>query len=241
MFEKVLKNNSPKTILFFIWSFSVIISALLTIIIIRYTKDENYLLALSISCSVATVASLLTSIPLILIHDKTIKLKDEIIKLSKIDGLTKLTNRTSFMEFFDELMKGVTGNEDNIGVIMFDLDNFKKINDSYGHFAGDAVLVEVGKIVLQLVSQEYLSARFGGEEFIVAVNKIDTGLFAEQIREKLDTHIIYNGEKINFTASVGAVHCTNCNMHGDDLINIADNNLYKAKHSGKNCVSIEYI
>jgi diguanylate cyclase (GGDEF)-like protein len=243
MFLKISKKYSMWVWVFLIWFFSVIISALLTIIIIKLSSNKDYLLGVIIACIVATVASLATAIPSLLRNKKIIRMKDKIIELSRKDGLTKLYNRTYFMELYTELIEKTLRNNTSITVIIFDLDHFKNINDTYGHIAGDEVLENVGYIVKEILPTE-LSGRFGGEEFIVVLNKInkkDSQIIAKRIREKLDNNISYNGKEIQFSVSVGAAYCNNNYLDADTLIKIADDNLYKAKKLGRNNVSFQDI
>ena len=244
MFEKLVRKHSVQMVIFFIWFISVLISGLLTLFIMRITLDENYMIALIIACSAATVASLSTSIPTTLVYKKIIKMKDEIIKLSKIDGLTKLLNRTSFMELYEQLVKVSIEKQDSLAVIIFDLDHFKRINDFYGHAGGDKVLERVGTIIKQLLPKQELIGRFGGEEFIVVLHEVtkdEAGVIGERIRLELNSSIIYNEKEINFTVSVGIVHTSHCNLDTDSLIKIADDNLYIAKRNGRNNTSIEHV
>ncbi|MCT4686113.1 GGDEF domain-containing protein [Vallitalea sp.] len=244
MFEKIVRKHSVQMVIFFIWFFSVVISGLLTLLIKRITTNENYRNAITIACSAATVASLSTSVPTSLVYKKIIKMKDEIIKLSKIDGLTKLLNRTSFMELYEQLVKCSIEKQDSLAVIIFDLDHFKRINDSYGHAGGDKVLERVGTIIKQLLPEQELIGRFGGEEFIVVlhdVTKDESSVIGEKIRRELNSSIIYNEKEINFAVSVGIVHTSHCKLDTDSLIKIADDNLYIAKRNGRNNISIQYV
>jgi diguanylate cyclase (GGDEF)-like protein len=244
MFEKIIRKNSVQMVIFLIWFFSVLISALLTWVIIRMTMYKNYGVALTIACLAATVSSLATSIPPTLVYKRIINMKDEMIELSKIDGLTKLLNRTSFMKLYGQLVDECTEKQDSLSVMIFDLDHFKRINDSYGHAGGDKVLEEVGTIIKQLLPSQKLIGRFGGEEFIVVLSHItkeEAYTIGEKIRKGLDSSIIYNGRKIEFTVSVGIVYESHCKLDTDSLIKIADDNLYTAKKNGRNKISIRYV
>ena len=121
---------------------------------------------------------------------------------------------------------------------MIDIDNFKRINDTYGHDDGDKAIVGLSEILRTSTQQQDLVARFGGEEFCVALlAQNDEVAFEvmERIRKKVEEFSFpaHNGEKISFTVSIGLCRYE----EGEDInevINQADMNLYEAKNSGKN-------
>jgi len=126
-----------------------------------------------------------------------------------------------------------------ISVMMIDLDFFKKINDTYGHSAGDAVLVAVAN-TLKKHSRAYdLLIRFGGEEFTFVLLNCDQThavLIASRIREDIESlHVTHDGSApIPVTCSIGA--CSGINMNIEQMIQLADESVYKAKDAGRNCV-----
>lgn len=137
------------------------------------------------------------------------------------------------------------GNLRELAVVLFDLDNFKRVNDTYGHAVGDQVIKEFGGIILQCTRDTDVAVRYGGEEFILTVpcNDIQEqggAVVAERIRQKLaETPIdIGNGQTLNVTTSCGVAYCR-ATDNLDSLIQRADKNLYVAKHKGKNQVCIE--
>jgi diguanylate cyclase (GGDEF)-like protein len=236
-----MKNKPLWFIIFIIWFISSTMSVGITNLIISLTISRSYLLSNFIALSASTIISLLTSIPLVYFYSKVITMKNEIIDLSKFDNLTGLMNRASFIESYEQLIIDANLHHFSITVILFDLDHFKFVNDTFGHVAGDKVLIEVGKITSSLAQEEDLTGRFGGEEFIfVTKNKTkeEAKNIANKIRKNLDHLIQYENETIKFTVSVGAIHCEQCNLTSNELIKIADDNLYNAKENGRNRVSM---
>ncbi len=129
-----------------------------------------------------------------------------------------------------------------LSLLMIDIDDFKKINDSYGHATGDAVLREVAGVLRQTVRATDAACRVGGEEFLVILpneGAAGAAIAAERIRRAVSTRSMFGeGPAINVTVSVGAAH-RHMGMTGhDDLLRQADGALYAAKHSGKNRVYV---
>jgi two-component system cell cycle response regulator len=137
------------------------------------------------------------------------------------------------------------GNIRELAVVLFDLDNFKRVNDTYGHAVGDQVIKEFGSIIMQCTRDTDVAVRYGGEEFVLTVpcNDIQEqggAVVAERIRKRLaETPIdIGNGQTLHVTTSCGVAYC-HATDNLDSLIQRADKNLYVAKHKGKNQVCIE--
>jgi diguanylate cyclase len=160
---------------------------------------------------------------------------------SERDGLTGVHNRRAFDRFLGGLVEKNTVKEQSFTLLMLDIDDFKKINDTYGHLAGDGVLVSVANKCRQSIRGEDFLARYGGEEFalILPGASLRNGLKkAKQICETIAaTRYVLEGmqaeEALSLTVSVGVSAC----RRGDtaaSLIERADKALYQAKHSGKN-------
>ncbi len=151
---------------------------------------------------------------------------DQLKILSEMDQLTGLYNRRKIDELFTSCQKGTYST-----AILFDIDNFKRINDTYGHLVGDDILIELAKLVQQSVKETDYVIRWGGEEFLI-MTSIRSNL-AETLRKKISTHAFTNGIKIS--GSFGVAHCKDYE-NITDLLRTLDTNLYKAKENGKNCV-----
>lgn len=157
------------------------------------------------------------------------------------DALTGLLNRAATLERLAEELSRARRERTTLSVIMADLDGFKKINDTYGHLAGDDVLKEVARRILESVRSYDLVGRYGGEEIIIALPGCDKAgalSFAERIRAAIDGDPIETDEgRIHVTASLGVT--VSHNPHSTDLYPVvreADKALYRAKQHGRNCV-----
>jgi diguanylate cyclase (GGDEF)-like protein len=117
------------------------------------------------------------------------------------------------------------------------VDHFKKINDQYGHNAGDVVLIELAKIFSKNIRDQDCVARWGGEEFLFILPQTlakNAHVFAAKILDKLQGHLVaYQGKEIGVTVSMGIAQFSD-NQSIDEIINNADKYLYQAKNSGRN-------
>ncbi len=153
------------------------------------------------------------------------------------DYLTGLYNRRYFYESMQEYMESISQTGEQFAVAMVDIDNFKKINDQYGHDIGDKVIVQLADILRSGTSYRDLVSRFGGEEFCVVlknINRYSAGDILERIREEVASYtlVLENEEYIQFSVSIGATLHTEDTL--DETINLADMSLYNAKNNGKN-------
>jgi diguanylate cyclase (GGDEF)-like protein len=158
-----------------------------------------------------------------------------------VDALTGTHNKRYFIEFLDREMARCARYGRPLSLVMFDIDHFKKINDTHGHLAGDYALSTLAKVVSDTIRQEDVFARYGGEEFAVICRGIDlTGAvaFGERIRRCVDGQaFIYNGVDIKVTVSVGVAAVADVGMkEPSELIGAADDALYQAKRQGRNRV-----
>jgi diguanylate cyclase (GGDEF)-like protein len=157
------------------------------------------------------------------------------------DSLTRLWNRASILDILQREMSRATREKRPLGLLMVDLDHFKNVNDTHGHFAGDAVLSEAGRRMLSDLREYDSLGRYGGEEFLVLLPGCDersTRSSAERIRAHLATQpMVLSDTTLKITASFGGtcarpgVSCT-----AEELIRRADEALYRAKDLGRNRV-----
>jgi len=157
------------------------------------------------------------------------------------DGLTGLANRRSFDEELALEWRRTDRVGGSLSLILADIDNFKEINDTYGHQAGDLVLAEVGKIFAAQVRQVDFAARYGGEEFAVLVPETEVDgarVLAQRLRKDLAKARVTapDGSELQVTASLG-IAAKGALVRPEDLIANADKALYEAKRRGKNRVS----
>lgn len=169
----------------------------------------------------------------------TLELEDANKQLSIIathDQLTKLLNRGEIEKRFKIELQRVKRGEENMSVIMMDVDNFKDVNDTLGHSAGDTVLRQVSAILQACVREYDLVGRWGGEEFLILLlgyNPPEPTAIAERIRKLVEAADFGFDRKI--TVSLGVTSARN-NEIMMDIYRRADAALYEAKHKGKNCV-----
>ena len=160
---------------------------------------------------------------------------------ARTDELTGLANRRGFKEFVGASEQRGKQGKGLFAVIIGDLDDFKEINDIYGHDVGDSVLQEIGSILKGLVRAEDLVVRWGGEEFLILLQ--DTGLngakvLADKIRRQIaSTDIVVQDKRVSVTMSLGVdAQQQNGNLY--TTLGSADKAMYEAKHRGKNCVVV---
>lgn len=161
--------------------------------------------------------------------------------LACTDGLTGLYNHRQFMQMLDEQLRRATRYSEPLSLLMFDVDNFKKFNDSYGHPTGDKVLVTVGCVLRKSLRSFDLSFRYGGEEFVAILPDTDLEhaiCVAERIRvsiERESGRMLEGVAPHGVTVSVGVASYPR-DGEGEKLLDVVDQLLYKAKASGKNAV-----
>jgi len=176
----------------------------------------------------------------------SIKLRDRLKDQAIRDPLTNLYNRRYLEESLQRELYRAHRYAQPVSLIMVDIDHFKKINDTYGHEAGDYVLKNVAQILQKHYRKSDMACRFGGEEFILVLPQMtrDVALQrAEKIREAVEAlNLTYHGKKIKkVTTSLGVSSFPQHGYSSHDLISAADKALYKAKKSGRNCVQVAEI
>lgn len=174
---------------------------------------------------------------------ETIRSKqDELERLASTDSLTQLFNRRYFMAEGQRCVEEAKAKDEPAAVIMLDIDYFKKVNDEYGHQAGDLVLEEVAKVFQQCSRGQDLIARLGGEEFVILLPNTDYQAainYAERIRFGIETLCIRSngGPMMQVTISIGVARINLAKKEAlSEALNRADKALYKAKTLGRNRV-----
>ncbi len=165
----------------------------------------------------------------------------QLFESSTRDALTGAVNRTYFMGRLQAEVAYADRHHVRVGLVLFDLDHFKKINDSHGHVAGDAVLRNVGLTVAHLLRVDDVFARYGGEEFAVLARGVgaESGLrLAERIRAAVAaSSVSWESSELRVTLSAGAaILGEQGTRDARGLIELADVRLYRAKESGRNRV-----
>ena len=163
-------------------------------------------------------------------------------KFGRTDGLTGLYNRSAWEELLAAEFKRMERNGHGSVLAMFDIDHFKKINDSYGHQAGDEVIRHVAESMRQVKREADIAGRYGGEEFGLIL--VDTGMegarhFAERLRHAIESStVLCDGQAIRFTISIGLAEAGNFVGGYERWLKRADQALYHAKEHGRNRVSV---
>ncbi len=169
------------------------------------------------------------------------QMEDELRRLATTDPLTGVNNRRRYTETSERELVRCKRYEHPLCVLMLDADHFKVVNDTYGHEAGDRVLVALANACAEELRDVDVLGRFGGEEFTITLPEttLETALdVAERLRLALsETKVpLDDGSEISFSVSIGAAHLRNPDEMLSDLLNRADSALYKAKESGRNQV-----
>ncbi len=178
---------------------------------------------------------------LISVHDITERkmMQDKLRILATIDSLSGLNNREQFMQLAQNEFERARRYNQVFSVLMMDLDNFKSVNDSEGHAAGDAVIREVGRLMLTGFRQTDICGRIGGEEFVVVLTntRIDCAWqAAEKFRQTVQkTKVVYGAKEISMTVSIGVASYGNKAESIEEIIRCADKGLYECKAAGRNC------
>lgn len=158
------------------------------------------------------------------------------------DSLTGLANRRKLMNFLTEVLQDAAETGGHVGLIAVDLDKFKETNDTHGHAAGDAVLMDAARILGESVSDACLAARTGGDEFVLVVPGVDTAAplrdIAKHILKNVTMPVLWEGKSLNYGASIGLVVSQSGQLDGEELIQKADFALYDAKARGRGTYSI---
>jgi diguanylate cyclase (GGDEF)-like protein len=158
-----------------------------------------------------------------------------------LDGLTELHNKRFFSEALDKEIARAKRYERGFSVVLFDIDHFKKVNDTYGHLAGDAVLRQLGALVKTRLRHTDIAARTGGEEFGVIVPEVSlegARVLAEKLRRAVEEAAFrFEGTLLPVTISLGTTEWRPGIETGEALLHLADQRLYAAKHGGRNRVA----
>lgn len=165
----------------------------------------------------------------------------EIANISMRDGMTGLYNHSSCYELLELEFRSHRRYGAGIALILMDIDDFKLVNDHYGHQEGDRILIELARTMKEQVRDSDICCRFGGEEFVAILpftsSPVEAREIAERVRQKAATIIC---SKHGITISAGVAVCDQGIRSPRDLLNKADRALYRAKRNGKNRVVLAY-
>jgi diguanylate cyclase (GGDEF)-like protein len=178
---------------------------------------------------------------------KITEAQQKLVELATIDDLTQLYNRRYFFERFNQEMERAKRYERPLSCILIDIDHFKRVNDTYGHLAGDMVLTDIARILKNHCRQSDLAGRYGGEELIVLLPETDFAgamIIAERIREIIEKYEAVNGKGlvIQVTVSMGVASLSGAELRTIDknerIVQYADDALLSAKKAGRNRIEV---
>jgi diguanylate cyclase (GGDEF)-like protein len=245
LFEKLLKESNEDLyvkLLFYITHqiFNIEQAKTLWDEIIKHKDYLSKILKRNVEITVATL-DYLTNIKDELKNPKLIgeAFMGKIAEISSVDPLTKLFNRYYFFIKMEEEIKRFKRYNSTFSIIFIDIDDFKKVNDVYGHQKGDEVLVELSSIISKSLRDLDICARYGGEEFIIILPHTDINSaeeIAERIRRKVEK---YYSKDLKITISIGLANCPASATTKRYLITKADKALYISKKRGKNRITIK--
>ncbi|MEJ2608756.1 MAG: diguanylate cyclase [Candidatus Thiodiazotropha sp.] len=171
-------------------------------------------------------------------HNGLAKAKDELEILSRTDRLTKLNNRGYWEECLLQEFRSFQRYKTTCSLVMFDIDHFKNVNDTYGHQAGDEVIRQVAKTTRNSLRLTDIAGRYGGEEFVVILTNTDAKsaiVFCERIRKHIEAlEVTYGNQVIRFTISLGISQAVDGMESHAEWLNQADQALYASKQGGRN-------
>ena len=160
------------------------------------------------------------------------------------DPLTKAYNKKYFVDQLAIEIAYAKRHNAPLSLVIFDLDHFKRINDTYGHVAGDLVLIQLADLVQSMLRQEDVFARYGGEEFVIILRGIalaDAGVLAERVRRAIEEKLFMSGEtRLPVTVSAGVAAHAEDTSDSMTLVEAADTALYAAKQGGRNQVLLNF-
>lgn len=210
--------------------------------IISHSKDLSVTMGREVNLRTA-VCDYFCSINKSLHNPKIIEIHlfEKTARSSTFDNLTGLLNRNAFDEMLSQEISRAKRHDSNLTLLFLDLDDFKKINDTLGHMAGDEVLKKVAQLIMIEKRSEDISARYGGEEITILLpetSKAEGWLIGERVRQRVEeTEIHYEGQNIKMTLSGGLASFPIDASDGLTLLKNADKAMYRAKNFGKNNIS----
>ncbi len=171
-----------------------------------------------------------------------IEMYEKVEELSNVDGLTGLYNRRYFQIAIERMVMESSRTDTPLSIVMLDIDHFKKINDTYGHKAGDDVIRFLSRTLKNNTRKVDIAARYGGEEFVLLLHNTNANgaaKLAEKIRILIkDASINADGTQLNITSSFGVSTYPSIVMSAEQLLKSADDALYSSKNNGRNMVTL---
>ncbi len=218
---------------------------------IAYTEQDKEFISLSsylITQSILNTKNSIEKLELLnkelekKVIERTKKLKDtqkKLIEQANRDPMTNLYNRRYFNEIIKSLLLIAKRTSQLFSLIIIDIDDFKNVNDTYGHSVGDRVINDLADIFRNTVRNSDISVRFGGEEFVIILPNThlkEAEIIAKKLKDIVEnnTIILKDGSRIKFTISLGVSQIQQDDESVETVLHKADEALYQAKNSGKN-------
>jgi len=166
------------------------------------------------------------------------RLRNDLMEIATIDVLTRISNRRATQTFLEKELSRAQRYKSEFSVLLIDIDNFKQVNDRWGHAVGDEVLVKTAHLFQSMIRKQDLVGRWGGEEFLIIMpGPCDAGALAERVRSEVARAEYRHGSvPFHITVSIG-IACANPSASGDEILKQADDALYRAKKT-KNTVAV---
>jgi two-component system cell cycle response regulator len=170
--------------------------------------------------------------------ERIISLQERLRFQARVDALTNTLNRAAMLEVLERGVAQAARNKQSVAVLLADIDNFKHVNDTFGHPVGDAVLQHVAESIRKALREYDALGRYGGEEFIIFAPQCEVehaSNLAERIRASVEARVFTSSARtVLTTVSVGVAAGFGDQLQPADLILLADNALYSAKRNGRN-------
>lgn len=235
LIAKVWERNTFRTYLKTI----IFITLYRVVIVLPFLHTKDHVLDILLYQTVSFIC-LLVCYQTLSIKRRSVDAFFKVRAASLLDPMTKVHNRQAL----EQQMQALSKSRSPCCLVMIDIDNFKSVNDTYGHLAGDQVLIEVAELIRLITRSSDFVARFGDEEFALIINYDDLNRayhICERIRLAISNRKFFlsHGPKIHVTASFGISLFDGKTATLEETLNRADNALYTAKHSGKNKVVIK--
>ena len=166
------------------------------------------------------------------------RLRNDLLEMATVDVLTRIPNRRATQAFLEKELSRAQRQNDEFSVLLIDIDDFKQVNDRWGHTVGDEVLARTASLFQSMIRKQDLVGRWGGEEFLIVVpGPCEAHLLAERVRSAIAAVEYHKGSNtFHITVSIG-IACGHARSIGDEILKEADDALYKAKLT-KNAVSV---
>ena len=166
------------------------------------------------------------------------RLRNDLMELATIDVLTRVPNRRATQSFLEKEVSRAQRHNGEFSVLLIDIDNFKQVNDRWGHAVGDEVLVKTASLFQSMLRKQDLVGRWGGEEFLIVVpGPCDAEMLAERIRSEVGAaEYKHDNGSFHLTVSIG-IACASQSSLGDAILKEADDALYSAKTT-KNAIKM---